>query len=284
MMGISSNPLTETERMTLIREILEARREIDAAGWELERSDGPSGDERDAANNRYERALDRLREVELPYEARLPRPAISRCPFTGNLVEYHLDTFGLDGPWWDAEQPVRPIVELPPTVFAITGAVAILGKAPETPFSVKPGPGVPWVVPRILSLPGIRAVVSCLKIGPYLAYPVVYFSIDSHREHPRINTWGTDRYMHTHEGGSGSIERTWNLPGEFDYDLKPWIQKGKVLWISPEDPESKLRSLPRECPYLDLEGYRYPVLLRGGALKSCLLEMPDDVEQRAKGL
>jgi len=283
MMDTHAAPLTETDRNALIREIAEARCEIDTAGWEIDRSEGPSDGDRDAAIERYERALDRLREVEQTYETRLPRPAISRCPFTGKLVEYPIDTFGLDGPWWDAEQPARPIVELPPSVFAITGAVAILGKPPETSFSVKPGPCVPWVCPRILSLPGTRAVVSKLKIGRTRAYPVVYFSLGPHRGHPRINTWGTDRYIHTHEDGSASIEKTWNLPGEYDYDLAPWIRKGKVLWIDPEDTECKLRSLLRECPYLDLEGYRYPVLLRGGDLKSCLLESADDVEYDPKG-
>lgn len=273
---MSSTAFTSVERRLLIQAIHDARRELDTATWELDRADGPASGDLAAALEYHDQVHKRLGELLDVYEERLPVPAISRDPFTGEVLSYPIDTLGLDGPWWDNGQAVRPVTLLPPTVFALTGAVAITGKPPETPFNVKPGPAVPWVCPRLLALPGMRAVVASIRVGQYLAYPIVYFTAQTPWGHPGINTWGLDTYIARHQDGSGSIEKTWNLRQEYDFELAPWIRRGNLLWIAPGDPKMQLRSLLHGCPYLELEGYRFPVRLQDGVMENCLLDEPGE--------
>ncbi len=267
-----STPFTDTERRLLVQALLEARRKLDAATWELDRPDGPTAGELRSAEEAYDQARSRLGGLVAVYEARLPRVALSRSPFTGRVLPYPIDTLGLDGPWWDCNDPVRPEALLPQGVFALGGAVALEGELPDTSFSVKPGPSVPWVCPRVLTLPGMRAVVSQIQVGAYTAWPVVYFSARPLPDQPGLDTWGLSNHMSLNEDGSYSIESSWSLPSDYDYDLAPWIRRGRLLWIAPGDESLELHATVSDCPYLDLPGSRDPVLLRNGRMESCLLE------------
>jgi len=260
----------------LIRAIGDARRDLDAAVWEIDRADENSPDDLDKAFEDLKQLRGKLDTFVQSYEESLPRPVISRDPFSGEIFSYPIDTFGLDGPWWDNAQPVRPTTLLPPNVFALTGALNITGKAPQTFFTIKPGPAVPWVSPRLLSHSGMKAVVSEFRVGDYPAYAVIYFTIQALWDHPGINTWGLDTYIARHRDGSASIEGTLNLESEYDFELGKWIRRGRLLWIAPDDPAMQLRSTLFGCPYLNLEGYRFPVRLFKGALENCLLDGPNE--------
>lgn len=263
---------TDADRRPVVEALLEARKELDAATWQLDTPAGPASGDLGAAAEACRRARQRLAELAAEYAARLPRPAISRNPFTGRVLRYPLDTLGLDGPWWDSDDPVRPETLLPPGVFALGGAVAIEGEPPDTPFNVKPGPSVPWVCPRVLALPGVRAVVSQIQVGPHSAWPVVYFAAQPLPGRSGLDTWGLSSHLVLAEDGSYSIESSWSLPSEYDYDLAPWIRRGRLLWIAPGDGDLALHATVSGCPYLDLPGARHPVLLRKGHMESCLLE------------
>lgn len=273
-----TTPFTAAERLQIVQALLEARRELDAATWELDRSDGPTAGEIPAAEARCGQARLRFGELTALYTARLPRPAISRNPFTGKALHYPIDIFGLDGPWWDCNDPVRPEALLPEGVFALAGAVALDGEIPDTPFDVKPGPSVPWVCPRVLRIPGVRAVISQIRVGASAAWPVVYFSANPLPGYPGLDTWGLNSHMSLNEDGSYSIASSWGLSSDYDYDLAPWIRHGKLLWIPPGDEGLELHATVSDCPYLELPGSREPVLLRNGHTESCLLDDPDATE------
>ena len=265
--------VTRAERAPLIRAILDARKELEQAARDLDQA--PSASE--ALREKFAEAMELLEKAEHLYEERLPRPPLSRCPFTGRTLAPAIDTLGLDGPWWDYEQPVRPMENRPETLFAFSGAVAITGDPVETPFSVKPGPGVPWVAPRLLALPTVRAVVSKIQVGSYAAYPTVYYAVDPPPEVPRINEWGTDRYVAARPDGSGFSGSSFDVSADYDFDLAPWIRRGKLLWIAPGDMAMHLNSTLSGCPYLELPGNREPVLLRRGKLKCCLIDKPEPI-------
>jgi hypothetical protein len=200
----------------------------------------------------------------------LPRPAISRCPYSGKVFHMSIDTFGLDGPWWNCRVSARPVEDWLPTVFAVTGAVAFMAEVPRTPFVCKPGPGLPYVVPRLLVDPEIRAVVSALRIGDIDAYVTVYFSEDPPLDIARANTWGMDHYLAEDEFGEGYVARIYDHDIDFDYDLEFYIRTGRLMWIAPGDDLLTLRSVVDGCPYIGMSGRQYPVGILDGKMWNSL--------------
>jgi hypothetical protein len=204
--------------------------------------------------------LGRAAALEARYEAALPVPAIARDPYSAEPLTYPIDTGGLDGLWWRYDSPVRPPEEdeLPDGVFALTGALRLGDRIEQFPFLCKPGPEAPFVIPRILAHDTVRAVVSELPVGPHTGYAIVYFSNDP-PEIPRFNTWGTDLYV-TYRGWDSVVEDAEPL----DFDLEPWVESEKLLWIAPGDSTLELRAGTNGCPYLDLPGRRNFVRIQAG--------------------
>jgi hypothetical protein len=194
------------------------------------------------------------------YRAAVPRVAISRCPLSAGIVRHSIDTGGLDGPWWDYESPVRPDETLPPTCFAVRGAVRLSG-AVETPFLAMPGPEAPYVLPGLLARDDAIAVVSSLSVGAHRAYAICYFG-----DPPpggRLNAWGAGHYALTDARGrtyDGAYEPTVD---EMDFDLAPWISAGKLMWIAIRDDALRLRTDVKACPYVGLPGRREVVRVEG---------------------
>jgi hypothetical protein len=189
------------------------------------------------------------------YLAALPIVALSRSPLSGDLLEYAIDTAGVDGLWWNCSYPVRPFQPLPADFVGLAGALRVGTPLESTPFEVRPGPEVPYVVPRLLALPGVCAVLSQIQIGPHTGYAVCYFADHPEQVAKRVNTWGTDFYEVVDDQGA----LTWSCDGdsaELDRDdnLETWIEAGKLLWIQPGDTSMTLRSDTRACPFLALEG------------------------------
>ncbi|AMC11024.1 hypothetical protein Lupro_07085 [Lutibacter profundi] len=234
----------------------------------------------------YEKALNELQTVENEYTLILPKIELSRCPFSKEIYTLSIDSFGLNGPWWDANQPIRTFEKESKTFFALTGSVNIKGELPDAPFPIKPGPAVPWVSPRLLSNKNITAVLSAIKIDIYNAYVVVYFSKDKTIEIERINTWGTDGYIAEDIEGIAVLGSTFDEEDEYDFDITPWIEKGKLKWIFPNDDALELQDSVDNCPYLGIKGYQYPVLIQNKTIKSCMLKLEydddDDDERKSK--
>lgn len=196
----------------------------------------------------------RLEDLLHLYREGLPRQPIARDPHTGRVVEYAVDTFGLDGPWWDYHAPIRPAGSLPWTWFAITGAMQISAPVPLFAHLAKVGPGAPFVVPRLLAHEQVRAVIRALDVAGNTAWVISYFADPPLLDHHRFNTWATNRYWW--RGADG--EWRWNDCTEdaevLDFDLAPWIESGRLQWIAPNDGDAKLHETTRRCPYLDIDG------------------------------
>jgi len=229
-------------------------------------------------DNLIDDLIDKLRKLKTQYISILPQIALSRSPFSNEIYYLSIDTFGLDGAWWDAENPVRAIDNEPTDYFALTGSVFVNTDIPKIPFSVKPGPAVPWVSPRLLENENIVAVLSHIKIGQYDAYPIVYYSKDMNDNIERINTWGTDYYLVDDNEGFALSGNTFNIDDEYDFDIAKWIKKGKLKWINKDDTSLKIQSNLEACPYIDLLGYQYPVVIRNQKLIDIMIHMEYDDE------
>jgi hypothetical protein len=201
-----------------------------------------------------QQAIDReMRTLVDRYVAATPILALSRCPFTGEVFRHSLDPFGLDGLWWNSDSPQRPLETLIPTFFAFCGAMQLREPLETAPFIAEPGPGVPYVLPRLLEYQQIKAVLSSVAVGSHQGFVITYFAEPMLYETPRANDWGSGRYSYTDEDG-----RFWVNEAPPDdlraFDLEPWIRAGQLLWIRPGDPTLTLRSDLATCPYLDLQG------------------------------
>ena len=168
-------------------------------------------------------ALARRRIIKLldEYVAWLPEVPVSRCPDSGDIVLWRLDNVDLNGWFWEYDNPARRPTKPPVSWLAMTGALRIAGPVASAPFIADPGPETPFVIPRILDKPGVRAVVAQLPIGPHVGWPITYFG-------PRpgvtlVNEWGANTYPVLDRGEwLGWAESTPWSPDN-DYDLRPWL-------------------------------------------------------------
>lgn len=258
-----SSPLTQQERDALL-----AR----AAALEGELYP-PEGGPPEPSGPARVRLLDTYYQVLHEYGDRLPRIPFSRCPITQKPLMRSIDPYGLGGPWWHKSRIVEIEEPAPPQTFqAVLGGLALLGRSPvEARAEVIPGPEIPFVIARLLKLPGMRAVVSRLSLpAGDLAYVIAYFSREKLPQQRLHQHWLRQDLWYPNDSG-GTSWVTMNDP--HDFALGPWIESGQVQWIAPEDPEMTLRTGLRDCPYLDLAGDHHPQMLSGG--KRFLLELPD---------
>lgn len=203
------------------------------------------------------------------YLNQLPNVNVSRCPFTGEILALVMDVDGIDGLWWNNESPKRPEVILPKTYFAMDGALKLEAPLEVVPFIVTPGPDIPFVIPRLLAFDQVKAVLSTVKIGAHTGYSIIYYANPMLEGEKRVNDWGTDRYWEETDAFSGMITpgqwvRVTPQIEDYDFDLAPYIRRGKLLWIEPFDETLLLKSVVSGCPYLELEGSYKPKFIQDG--------------------
>lgn len=207
--------------------------------------------------DRVDEAWQRWREVDrlnARYRAMLPEVTVARCPHTGEPVRWPIDTTGLDGWYWSYSKRIsRPPERLPATWLAMTGAMRLAEPVEHNPDVVVPGPGAPFVLPRLLELPGVHAVIAEVPVGRHTGWAISYFGAVP-PDVPLVDLWGTDNYP-VHPNG-------WSAYGlrasEFDFDLARWLRTGALRWLDGDT----LRT--DACPFVDLPGERrIAVLWRG---------------------
>ena len=202
------------------------------------------------------RAAAELAEVRRKYEHGLPRLFLSRCPWTGLLLRVAFDPLGLDGLWWDSRNPARPPGNRIYTCQALTGAVLLDDPVEPFPFLAKPGPAAPYVIPRLLLDPEVKAVISAVPCGRHRAWCIAYFAP---QEKPGLawpNDWGANERRAERAGATWTREEEPDGEQEWDFDLAPWIRFGKLAWIVPGDPALALRHGLDGCPYVGPGGVR----------------------------
>ncbi len=272
---------SDIERQDLLQKISDTKRELKSFSIINHSLDAAKENDLQV---KFEMINKKLQKYYSQYEAGLPRYFLSRCPFTGVPIQLSIDTMGIDGLWWDYEAAVRPIEVLPLSVFAFTGAINIKSEIPKVPFLCKPGPGVPFVIPRLLINPEIKAVISTIKIGNITAWPIFYFAENIPSNLIRINDWGRDYYMAETVNYEGYAMQTYDYYIDYDFNLEFYIRTGRLLWIEPNDDEMKLNSTVSDCPYIGLKGNQYPIALYNGEMWNSLLdnESVEEIKQKLK--
>jgi hypothetical protein len=198
------------------------------------------------------------------YLDRLPVVAMTACPFTGQVLRRSFDLFGFDGDWWRSGQPRYTATPLPRHFCVLRGAVHFGDpgseetRKPRLPkdFEAETGPEVPYVIPRLLGKEGVIAVIGELDMAAgQKVHTIGYFG----KPRPPVEELTADWPNQIHEWTTGLGEKGWNFPVDpWDFDLAPWIEKGKLRWCEPGSKNEKVAAstAPADCPYLDLPGRR----------------------------
>jgi hypothetical protein len=231
-------------------------------------------DDHAARRRMHERAASELEELIRPavdeegtlrrwYAEWLPRVPVARCPHSQRVVAYPIDTVDLNGWFWEHWLPSRPwhYQELPSTWLAMTGAMRLRKPLAVTSFEARPGPEVPYVIPRILDQrEDVRAVIAEVPVGPHTGWAVTYFARVQLAD-TLVATWGESTYHWRSDDGRWNWEEgVWGTTDigfdvlHNDYDLGPWLRSGRLLWIAPGDAGLALRSGDAGCPYVGLRG------------------------------
>jgi len=197
---------------------------------------------------------DQMEDLRRRYINGLPQVPIARDPLEGGIVTAAIDTAGLDGPFWDAENPYRPAEPMPASFVVLSGAMRLSAQQLEYfQHLCRPGPPVPFVVPDLLKRDGVKAVVATVPVGPHTGYAISYFS--PRDEPPPIpNEWGRGEFWLRHRGHPTTMDAAYDNDPAPDFDILPWIRSEKLAWVAPKDPFMKLRWVPDRCPYLVPQG------------------------------
>jgi hypothetical protein len=284
-----NTPFTEEERRRLLDAYFRDQERAEELDYELATMVGKAPE---TLSQELDALRQRLSDARDQYRLNVPVLPLSRCPITGQVAYHSIDPYGLDGFWWDNQVPIRPVEALPSTFIMVLGALRLGPRLEKTPFPVRPGPEAPYVVPEVLSHPQVKAVMSTVRVGAHTAYPVFYYGVDWEGEIEPMNNWGSNHWSYLdrngdlryHEYGAVPVSDDSYLEGlevdegeeedeeyTVDYDLRRWVEEGKLLWIEPGDETMTLREGASGCPYLDLPGSRVFSLILDG-------ERSDDVD------
>jgi hypothetical protein len=212
------------------------------------------------------------------YAERLTHARLSRCPICVTPLEYPIDVDGLDGPYWH----IGDLAAYPPPdacehFCVLLGAIDFGTRVPAEAAvnkEVLPGPGAPFVVPSILSLPGMKAVVYGFSM-PFgdTAYAIAYFSEKPVHGADLHQPWGRRAYQV--KNLQGDYEGWTASTAPWDFDLAPHFDSGNLLWIAPNDSTLTLHR-GRPTPYDNASGVRAPQRIGGGGMVE-LLKPPTGV-------
>jgi hypothetical protein len=219
----------------------------------------------------------RARELMIEYFAQLPRYVFGRCPVCNALLEQVFDPWGLDGFWWqETSSGWCPKPSACEHFRVLTGALNLNGKPPlGGEAESHPGPEVPYVIPKALSMPTMIAVISSISMkNGYAAYPISYFSPEKPPTAALANPWTKTscNFINPKTGRPAFTIKT----DPWDFELMPWIEKGKVHWIEAGDPQNMLKSAPaNQCPYVNLKGLRLQQTIKND---KCFTKPPPNKE------
>jgi hypothetical protein len=219
-------------------------------------------DDERAAQREAEQQIDAARQADRDYLAALPRTSMSQCPFCGESLVRTFDPYGLDGSWWrSSAEPEEP--QACRHFCVLRGALHFDGQpAKGGDFEAHVGPQAPYVIPRIMELPQVIAVISRIRMANgYLAYPIAYFA--ERKPPPQDLTCGWPRTNYVYQTQLGEVR--WRIPNDpWDFDLRPWLEKGKLRWCMSDTQTFVLSSDPAgTCPFVDLPGEHRAALVKG---------------------
>lgn len=248
------SPVISSESLAQRNRIIDAHRELILEIRELE----PEISKLAAVSDSRWRELEQKRSALVrgiepliaEYWNLVPAVTLSRCPFCQKDLARLFDPVDLTGFWW-MDRTRRPRQEPPccEHFCLLLGAVNFNGLAPRGGlFECRPGPDMPFVIARILEMPTMTAVVSCVPLQcGYSAYPVVYFSQTPPKIRSLTQSWSQKEYRTTLQDGRSA----WDITQEvYDYDLSPWIKQEKVRWFH----EGTLNAPSQAYPFANISG------------------------------
>lgn len=223
----------------------------------------------DAAEDAGDDAALRAARAELAaaaaaYVDGCPIVPVSRSPHSGQLFVTSLDTFDLDGLWWASEYEHRPPIAPPPDLLGWTGAMRLDGPLAHSHLQTMVGPDVPFVIPRLLEHPSVVAVVSAVRVGPHVGYPIAYFAEPMVHGIERVDDWAHFHHILVGPDGRARLDHAVQHDADRETELGPWLRSGRLRWIAPGDDAFVLRSGEAGCPYAELEGHRRLQYVREG--------------------
>lgn len=214
--------------------------------------------------------LEKVTQLEKDYFDALPQVIMGCCPFDGKLLSRSFDPFGFDGPWWRSDTVLD---EAPPCRhFCLTTGAVTIGDAEVQggDFDAHIGPGAPYLIPRLLALPGMVAVIGRLKMdNGCTAYPISYFA-EVRPSHELLGPeWRRNYFVYTDPAG----EHRWRLPKDhWDFELLEAIKSRKARWCPPESDNTWInQSDAYSCPYVGLPGERRPLVVTGSQVRFSIL-------------
>ena len=198
----------------------------------------------------------------------VPLMAVSRCPICDETFELAIDTAGLDSPWWWDQCPLEFAKPRACKHFQVfLGALDLHGREPQETgiWSVLPGPGAPFVIERLLLMEGMQAVVSTVPVGATdTGYLITYFSSEPVDQTDLHQEWRRQTWFLRDDAGEVVTKDMRNDP--WDFELSPWFDKEKLLWIEAGDSSLTLR-IGCPSPYEALPGTRMKQILGSEGLK-----------------
>lgn len=205
------------------------------------------------------------------YERALPRVAYAMCPFDNVPLIRSFDPFGLDGPWWAPNGGPREPRSC--RHFCVVRGAVRFGALPPHggAATVYPGPEVPYVLPRLLDLPGMVAVIGTLPMDHGLeAFVISYFAERRPSGEQLAAGWRETHHEWTTQLGETGFRIENDL---WDFELAPWIARGKLRWCVPGSGNLELAPVGQACPYLALSGRRVYQVVQGETVS--ILGLPD---------
>lgn len=195
--------------------------------------------------------------IESEYFRRLPRVVMAACPFCARPLYRAFDPHGLEGLWWRSDaQPEEP--PACPHFCVLVGAVSLGGHAPRPDFDVHPGPGVPFVLPRLLGHPGMIAVVAELPmVDGAVGFPVAYFAPRRPPVQALAAPWARSNHVYTTQLGEHGWRAADGLDA-WDFSLDGW--EAQLRWCPPGGDRTVLAN--GAGPFRDRPGVRAPQQIR----------------------
>jgi hypothetical protein len=210
------------------------------------------------AYQRARAALADMKTIEDEFFAALPRQALAPCPHCGKPLFRTFDPFGLDGLWWRSDaHPDEP--QACPHFCLLQGAVDLRTSRPAPDFDVHPGPGAPYVIPRLLEPEGMLVVISQVTmLDGALAYPIVYFAARRPPAQTLAASWARTNFGYSTQLGVHGWRRSDDPVDAVGYDtwdfaLEPWLARGKIQWCDPDSDGTAL-SRGTTCAFVGLPG------------------------------
>ncbi|WP_415407916.1 hypothetical protein ACLHDG_05125 [Sulfurovum sp. CS9] len=185
----------------------------------------------------------------------IPEISLSQCPFCNKELCYPFDPVDLKGFWW-MDRTQRPFKkpQFCEHFNLILGAVNLNGLPPEGgPFESRPGPDVPYIIPRILEMPTMVAVISSIEMDcGYTAYPIAYYSEIPPVAGSLTQSWARKEYYFTLDNGKSG----WDIVSDsYDFDLLPWLKADKISLFQNGRIITKKNDLENH-PFMHVKGAR----------------------------